>query len=385
MIATSAADAIHLRRRHRLLAGLDTTTAAVLEIGALNRPLAVGATVRYADHLDTAGLQHKYRDDPVVDCQRIVPVSYVLDGRPLSEIVGEARFDAIVASHVIEHVPDVIGWLAELHAILRPGGRVFLYIPDGRYCFDYQRPLTTAGQLLDAHRQQRKRPSPGAVLDGLGLMTHAAANNLWRAGAVRVAAGVTGEPSHGPLDTAWPMVRLADAGEYVDVHCHVFSPSSFITALAALIQGDLVGFGVVDFAETAPGDLEFLVVLERSDLAPGPERQAALLATLPAPVNPADPAADARSRLFEALDRARHDLHDERVASAHRVAALQHRIDQYRDEIEALRLQGAELRQALTTVTTARDEALAILRKVRWVASLRVRAGRMFAKLFGRS
>ena len=37
--------------------------------------------------------------------------------------------DFIVASHVVEHVPDLVTWLSELHSALTEGGQVRLCSP----------------------------------------------------------------------------------------------------------------------------------------------------------------------------------------------------------------------------------------------------------------
>ncbi len=41
----------------------------------------------------------------------------------------DSEFDLIVSRHVIEHVPDVIGFVEELHRIAKPGGRIELVTP----------------------------------------------------------------------------------------------------------------------------------------------------------------------------------------------------------------------------------------------------------------
>jgi SAM-dependent methyltransferase len=39
------------------------------------------------------------------------------------------EFDLIVSNHVVEHVPDVMAFIGELHRITRPGGRIRLLTP----------------------------------------------------------------------------------------------------------------------------------------------------------------------------------------------------------------------------------------------------------------
>jgi SAM-dependent methyltransferase len=50
---------------------------------------------------------------------------------------ADARFDLVLVSHVLEHVPQDAAALSELHRVLRPGGRVLLQHP-----IDYGRPQT---------------------------------------------------------------------------------------------------------------------------------------------------------------------------------------------------------------------------------------------------
>ncbi len=41
----------------------------------------------------------------------------------------DSEFDLIVSNHVVEHVPDVMAFISELHRITRPGGRIKLITP----------------------------------------------------------------------------------------------------------------------------------------------------------------------------------------------------------------------------------------------------------------
>ena len=123
--------------RLRLMLGdLSLATSRGLEIGALHKPLVSrqASDVRYVDYATTEELRAN-QFDPAVTLSDIVEVDIVWGGQPLPQLVGEP-VDYVVASHVIEHVPDLIGWLHELHGVLKPGGVLGLAFPDKRFTFD---------------------------------------------------------------------------------------------------------------------------------------------------------------------------------------------------------------------------------------------------------
>ena len=132
-------------RTQRALRWVEPAAGLGLEIGALTTPLLTPALgpVEYADHLSTAGLREKYRDDPNVDIGGIVEVTYVLGDRRMPAVTGTDRFHHVAASHVIEHAPNLIGWLEDIRSVLRPGGVLALVVPDKRYTFDVTRRVST--------------------------------------------------------------------------------------------------------------------------------------------------------------------------------------------------------------------------------------------------
>ena len=59
----------------------------------------------------------------------------------------------MVANHVIEHTEDPITALINAFRVLRPGGILFLSVPDKRRTFDEERPLTSLAHLERDHRE----------------------------------------------------------------------------------------------------------------------------------------------------------------------------------------------------------------------------------------
>src|SRR4051794_28223139 len=103
-------------RNAKLLAGFGPTDP-LIEIGPSYNPVAAkadGWQVTVIDHASQEELVAKYAAAEHVDAGRIEPVDIVWRGEPLHEIVDVARlggYAGLIASHVIEHVPDLIGFL----------------------------------------------------------------------------------------------------------------------------------------------------------------------------------------------------------------------------------------------------------------------------------
>src|SRR5687768_6602282 len=84
-----------------------------IEIGPLDRPIMPrpGSAVLYADHLDRAGLQAKYQGHAPVNAETIPDIDFVIGEAGLRAGVADQRVHYVIASHVIEHIPNPIAWL----------------------------------------------------------------------------------------------------------------------------------------------------------------------------------------------------------------------------------------------------------------------------------
>jgi SAM-dependent methyltransferase len=122
-----------------------------IEIGALFNPLPVpaGAKVRYVDRMPVSGLREQY---PNLRDRRLVPVDVVDDGERLITI-GDATQDFVIANHFLEHCQDPIGALETFFRVLRPGGVLYMAVPDKRFTFDRDRPVTPLAHLDRDHAE----------------------------------------------------------------------------------------------------------------------------------------------------------------------------------------------------------------------------------------
>ena len=231
-------------REEKLLAGLDVAGTRGIEIGALASPLLrpPDADIRFVDHADQAALREKYRGDANVDPDAIVPVDAVWGERTLAECFPGELFDYLVASHVIEHVPDMIGWLGEIAGVLRPGGRLILAVPDRRYSFDVLRRETSLSELVGNHLAGARRPTPAQVFDYNAHAVELDHITAWTAMPAPAALR-----RYITLPDALAMAKESRDGVYRDSHCSVFTARSLLGLLDGLLELGLLPFRLERF------------------------------------------------------------------------------------------------------------------------------------------
>jgi len=232
-----------------------------IEIGPLDKPILERPrfAVSYADHLDRNGLKHKYATHATVDPDRIPEIDFVIGPDGIRAAAGrpDGSFHYLLASHVIEHVPDPIGWLRDIASLLREDGVVALAIPDQRYCFDALRRSTTPGEWVEAALSGHTRPSPGRIFDALY-------NEVTHRGAIAWGAGADERELRRSRISkqAFDIARDAHAGAaYFDVHCWTFTPESFCNLMRDLVLAGAIDFALDDI--TPPHGCEFLARLRK--------------------------------------------------------------------------------------------------------------------------
>lgn len=233
-----------------------------LEIGPSHNPLApkkLGYDVKILDHASAEELKKKYMDCDV-KIENIEEVDYIWQGERFTDLIGKTEiFDWIIASHVIEHVPDFISFLKQCEGILKPNGILSLIIPDKRFCFDYFLPNSTTGQILDAWHQENKKPTPGQIFDFFANISKNSNQPAWNAKTHKIPNSLF-NPTLDKATKLW--IKAQDNSEYTDVHCWRFTPESFNIILNDLFSLELLNFEIKHKFETSGS--EFHVSLSKT-------------------------------------------------------------------------------------------------------------------------
>jgi len=248
--------------RTELLFSMFDPSGFGLEIGPSYNPLLPkrrGYNVEIVDHADAATLREKYRDN----ASKIEEVDYVSDGRSLLETIGqEQRYDFIFASHVIEHVTDIVRFIQDCEVLLKPEGRFVLAVPDKRFCFDALRPLSTVGQALQAYAEKRKRHTPGILFDQVSYACTKAEQTVWLEPTFDDVAFLQGGED---AKSMFEAVQVDTA--YYDAHAWQFTPASFRFLVKKLRSLGYIKSGEIAFHKNEPGQLhlhEFYISLSKN-------------------------------------------------------------------------------------------------------------------------
>ena len=231
-----------------------------LEIGPSHNPIAPkskGYNVQILDHLSADELRAKYQGHGV-NLNSIEEVDFIWRGQSLTDLIGKTEcYDWIIASHVVEHVPDFISFFIQCESLLKPHGVLSLVIPDKRYCFDFFQQISSTGQMLDAYHERRVRPSSGQIFD---YFSNSATSDGAIAWSGKHVSGVK-ELIHSLSEAKVQYKRVLEKPDYIDVHCWRFTPASF-----GLIVSDLNALGLIELEISASfptSGCEFYVSLSK--------------------------------------------------------------------------------------------------------------------------
>ena len=237
-----------------------------LEIGPSHHPIVSkkdGYRVETVDWLDQQGLKEHYKGHGV-DTDAIEEVDYVWHGGSYSRLIGKKDYyDYIVASHMIEHTTDFLGFLKDCSALLKEDGILRLAVPDKRFCFDHYRDVTGLAEVINNYYEPSTLQSVGSVAEYHLNVVKYKDNISWR----RPDGMENSSDKHytfvHSVDYAKHIMRLVkDEKEYQDIHHYVFTPLSFELLIMDLRLLELLDLEIVEMTETEGN--EFVVTMKKS-------------------------------------------------------------------------------------------------------------------------
>jgi SAM-dependent methyltransferase len=252
--------------RKKMLLSMFDSAGKGLEIGPSFNPLvpkSEGYNVEILDHSSAEGLKTKYANAPNVDTNLIEEVDYISDGGSMLKVINmTGHYDYIVASHVIEHTTDLLGFLTECQTLLKENGVLVLAVPDKRFAFDCLRPVSTTGQVIQAHIEKRQRHTAGQLFDELAYNCLRNGNGAWDK---LDDSPLTFFRELGNANEAYN--AITKSGHFVDIHAWQFTPTSFRQTIEDLFLISALRLRELEFAETS--SYEFFITL--STLGKGPQ------------------------------------------------------------------------------------------------------------------
>lgn len=205
-----------------------------LEIGPLHRPMVTheGMQVEYIDRMTVQELREHYpelRELPLVEPD-------LIGNAETMEGVRDAGYDFLISAHVIEHMKNPLASLEQWCRIVKPGGKIYLIVPDKRRTFDRKRLRTTLEHIVLDYRRPSNERDYEHFLDQ--------------------AIHVNDQSGQAAIDFADEWVRT----DY-SIHFHTFIPTDMLRLLRWFAQ-NVRPLKIVEGPCQAPGSDEFHFLLE---------------------------------------------------------------------------------------------------------------------------
>lgn len=151
--------------------------------------------------------------------------------------------DYVASSHVLEHVANPVAALAEWYRVLRPGGLIYLVVPDRRFTWEHERRLTPVEHFLEDYVR-------GTTACDATHVDEFVFDADWSRYAPNRAANATAEKEL----LARGMHEAVARGEDINIHFHTFEPANVRGLLETLRtwQKRRFNWEIVDEAEQFP-------------------------------------------------------------------------------------------------------------------------------------
>jgi len=240
-------------------------TDRILEFGPLNWPMVSKSdfpNTYYADIRNSNDIKKLYAGNDYlestgvqIDTDSIVDIDYVIKGAYKKTFKDVEKFDVIVLSHVIEHIPDIVNFFQEVTDLLKKNGKLVIIYPDARYCFDHFRNGTT---FVDAYNTYaEKKMNYSAVFDFVNNVVHENDPKFfWND---KTQNDILPTTDFSKVMQAYKNAKNDTLPD--DIHFWPFADYQFVKFLYDLDRAGLSNFEIDEFYETQENTQEFMTIL----------------------------------------------------------------------------------------------------------------------------
>ena len=247
---------------------ISDSSKRILEIGPLNRPIADKRNYPntfYCDIRSTEEVRKLYSGNAYLEAtgitvnpETIIPIDYVVKESYKDTFKETEKFDYVIASHVMEHMEDIISSFLDISTVLKPGGVFYIVYPDKRYCFDHFR---TSASFRDAYNVFVNGPAENAsmVLDFYySVIPENSPEVFWRKDDI-----LTFLPTADFKYALEKYKQVREGGGGIDdVHYWPFSDMEFLKFLYDCIRARLLPFHCIAFYPCQENDQQFIIALQ---------------------------------------------------------------------------------------------------------------------------
>ncbi|MWB76770.1 hypothetical protein GLS40_01890 [Pseudooceanicola sp. 216_PA32_1] len=259
---------LHFTRKEKIqtiATYIDAESKRGLELGPHVDPMfrkSEGKQVKYVESRGTGALR-KLMEQQGRNPDLVEEIDFILDRtKTLAELTEGERFDWAASSHVVEHIPNLIGHLREVGEVLVDDGLYAMVIPDKNFCFDCLKQTTLLGAFVEAYIEQRDKGSIQAFVDEMRYGV--------RPDGVKIG-GWTAEQADRRL-VAKRKDWIADVKALLDnggetardafVHQSHFDPPVFAELIGDFIDLGLIQFEMIMLQPTY--NMDFICILKKS-------------------------------------------------------------------------------------------------------------------------
>ncbi|WP_263063332.1 class I SAM-dependent methyltransferase [Dickeya dadantii] len=237
-------------RKKRILYLLDVKKPGI-EISPLYSPITEKNkhNVFYTDYTSADESRKKHAD---YEHPEIVDLDFIWEqDKNLKDCLNSNNsYEWAIASHVLEHVPNPIGWMNQILEVINVGGYLSLALPNKSLTNDILRDETKFHQWYDAWINQYKIPSAGQLYD---FIRNSASQGV-------TSNGDSNKRHYSAQDAINLSQHSWINNEYLDAHCSVFTPQSFSILVNEAV---LIGLMNVEIDDITPGGQEFYVRIKK--------------------------------------------------------------------------------------------------------------------------